>query len=252
MRFAIELTGVGVAYRLPQIGPRSVKSLPLALLPRRRRHEALWALHDVSFEVPAGQILAVIGANGAGKSTLLRLLAGVFRPSRGRVIVRGVVAPLIDLGSGLDLAATARDNVVLYGALLGRPPRQLRTRADEILEWAGLLEFADVPVGAFSTGMTARLAFAVATSGSPDILLIDEVLGVGDAGFQERSTAHLHHLATGGCTVIVVSHALEQLRALATRGLLIERGRIVEDGELDHVLARHLSTPSTPITLARD
>jgi ABC-2 type transport system ATP-binding protein len=249
---AIELTDVAVAYRLPLVPQRSLKKLPTTLFHKRLHHEPLWALRDVSLTVPRGEIVAVVGPNGAGKSTLLRLLARVFRPSEGRVVVRGTIAPLIDLGSGLDLAATARENVVLYGALLGRRPRTMRAEAAGILEWAGLSEFANVPVGVFSSGMIGRLAFAIATSSSPQVMLIDEVLGVGDASFQERSRERLLELAESGCTAVIVSHAPELLISLASRGVFLDQGRVRADGEVSDVLGAYLASPPHPITSHRD
>ena len=252
MASAIELTDVAVAYRLPLISQRSVKVLPTLLFQKRRHHERLWALRDVSLTVPQGEILAVVGPNGAGKSTLLRLLARVFRPSEGRIIVRGSIAPLIDLGSGLDMAATARDNVVLYGALLGRRPRTMRAEADAILEWAGLSEFANVPVGVFSSGMIGRLAFGIATASSPRVLLIDEVLGVGDAAFQERSRDRIMELAASGCTAVIVSHAAEQLRLLASCGVYLDKGRVRAEGAVDRVLEAYLESPPESISPRRE
>jgi ABC-2 type transport system ATP-binding protein len=243
---AIECRGVCVAYRLARVGQRSIKGLPSALLRARRRHEPLWALRDVSLTVQRGEIVALVGANGAGKSTLLRLLAQVFRPTAGRVVVRGTTAPVIDLGSGLDLEATALDNVVLYGALLGGRPRALREGAEEVIGWAGLEAFADVPVGAFSTGMLARLAFAIATAGSPQVVLIDEVLAVGDHEFQQRSRARIDALANSGCTIIVVSHAVELLE-MATRGVWLDHGQLQADGAYNEVIDAYLTAPVAAI-----
>ena len=251
MTAAVELTDVGAAYRLPRVVHRNVRMLPALLMSRRPAHEPLWALRGVSLSIQRGESVAVVGANGAGKSTLLRLLAGVLRPTSGRVVVRGQVAPIIDLGAGLDPFATAAENVVLYGALLGRRPRELRDEVDEILDWAGLSEFADVAVSAFSSGMTARLAFAVATSGRPGIVLVDEVLGVGDASFFERSADRLDRLAAAGSTLVVVSHAPEQVRRLAGRAILLEHGVVGADGPLDEVLERYRATPAGPVRAAR-
>jgi len=243
---AIECTGVSVAYRLARVGQRSIKGLPSALLRARRRHEPLWALRDLSLTVQRGEIVALVGPNGAGKSTLLRLLAQVFRPTAGRVVVRGRTAPVIDLGSGLDLEATALDNVVLYGALLGGRPRALREGAEEVIGWAGLEAFADVPVGSFSTGMLARLAFAIATAGAPQVVLIDEVLAVGDHEFQQRSRARIDALADSGCTIIVVSHAVELLE-MATRAVWLDHGQVRADGGYREVLDAYLTAPVAAI-----
>jgi ABC-2 type transport system ATP-binding protein len=249
---AVEVSRVRVAYRLQQIKPRKLKALPALLVPSRHTHESLVALDDVSFTVPRGEVLAVVGANGAGKSTLLRLLAKTFRPTSGRVVVRGTVAPILELGAGLDLMAAARDNVLLYGALLGGRVRSLRAQVDEILEWAGVLDFADTPVGAFSSGMVARLAFSIVTAGDPDVVLVDEVLGVGDAAFLERSSQRLFDLKERGCSIVVVSHSADQLRSIATRGILLQRGRVVADGALDEVLEQHEHAGLAPIVVNRD
>jgi ABC-type polysaccharide/polyol phosphate transport system ATPase subunit len=245
---AIEVQEVAAAYRMPRVSQPSVRMLPKLLLSGRQHVEALWALRGVTFEVGRGEVLGVVGANGAGKSTLLRMLAGVLRPTRGRVLVRGTVAPLIDLGAGLDLLATAAENVVFYGALLGRSPRTLRDDVAEILDWAGLADFADVPVSAFSSGMTARLAFSIATSGRPGVVLIDEALGVGDAAFFERSASRIADLAGSGSTLVIVTHSAEQLRRLTTRALFLERGLLVADGEPDDVLEQYLAAPGQPIS----
>lgn len=243
---AVQCSAVSVAYRLPRAGQRSLKMLPAALLRRRRSPERLWALREVSLTIERGDVVAVIGANGAGKSTLLRLLARAVRPTEGRVVVRGGVAPIIDLGGGLDHEATAIENVVLYGALLGARPRAMRERADEIVAWAGLEAFADVAVGSFSTGMIARLAFAIATAGSPQVLLVDEVLAVGDHEFQQRSRARIEELATSGCTVVVVSHAVELLE-IAGRAVWLDHGQVRADGGYDEIVAAYLEAPAGTI-----
>lgn len=237
-----------MAYRLARVDTLSIKRLPSAVLRRRVRHQLLWALRNVTLSVPRGDVLAVVGANGAGKSTLLRLLARVFRPSRGRVIVRGRIAPLLDLGAGFDPEATALENVVLYGALLGRRPGEMRERASEIVDWAGVADFADVPLVSFSSGMLARLAFAVATIATPEILLIDEVLGVGDAAFQNRSGERIHELVNSGSTVVAASHAIEQLRPMASHAIWLDHGMLRGQGSFDAVVEDYLAAEPGPIT----
>ncbi len=243
---AIECSAVSVAYRLPRAGQRTLKMLPAAVLGRHRTHERLWALRDVTLTIERGDVVAVLGANGAGKSTLLRLLARAVRPTEGRVVVRGGIAPIIDLGGGLDHDATAIENVVLYGALLGARPRAMRERAAEVVRWAGLEAFADVPVASFSTGMIARLAFAIATAGSPQVLLVDEVLAVGDHEFQQRSRARIDELTNAGCTVVVVSHAVELLE-IAQRAIWLDHGRVRADGPYGEIVEAYLAAPAGPI-----
>jgi ABC-2 type transport system ATP-binding protein/lipopolysaccharide transport system ATP-binding protein len=184
---AITATGVSVVYRLPHHPVASIKDYAIRLAKRQVTYTSLWALKDVSLTVDSGEVLGLIGANGAGKSTLLRVLGGIMPPSAGRVVVRGDIAPMVELGAGFNGDLTALENVVLLGALLGRDPRAMRRRALDVIEWAELGAFRDVPIRTFSTGMIARLAFAVSTDTRPDVLLIDEVLGVGDAGFATRS-----------------------------------------------------------------
>jgi ABC-2 type transport system ATP-binding protein len=244
---AVEVLGVDASYPLQRGTAPSLRMLPALAFGSRRRQERLWALRGVSISVAPGEAVGLVGPNGAGKSTLLRLLAGVIRPTRGRVLVRGAVAPLLDLGAGIDPAATAAENVVLYGSLLGRHPRTMRAHVDEILDWAGVAAYADVPVAAFSSGMFARLVFAIATSGEPRVVLIDEVLGVGDAAFFDRSTRRLASLVERGASLVVASHAPEQLRRITKRALLLQEGRIVADGATDEIVDLHLAAPGMPI-----
>jgi ABC-2 type transport system ATP-binding protein len=222
---AIETQAVGAAYRLAHSRPMSVKEYGLLALRRRIRHEWLWAVREVSFTVGRGELLAIIGPNGAGKSTLLKLIARVLSPAEGRLVVRGHVAPMIELGIGMNPDLTGRENVLLAGAMLGHGVRHMRHRIEDIAEWAGVSEFLDVPLRGYSSGMTARLAFAVATEGSPDVLLVDEVLSVGDEEFRARSEDRIARMMRDGATVVLVSHALELVSRIADRVLWMDGGR---------------------------
>ena len=193
----IEVTGAGHVYRLPTHDASSLKELATRALRRKKKAASLKALDDVTFSVERGEVLAIIGANGAGKSTLMKLLARVLPPTSGRVIVRGKVSPMIELGAGFNPEQTARENIVLYGTLLGRSPQEMRRRCEAIVEWAELVDYLDVPVRAFSSGMVARLAFSAATDVDPDVLLIDEILAVGDDSFQRRSLDRMTQLISG-------------------------------------------------------
>jgi homopolymeric O-antigen transport system ATP-binding protein len=239
---AIEVTDVGLAYRLMRNRPGTVAELAITALRRQVRYERLWALDGVSFTVEQGEMLAIIGPNGAGKSTLLKVLARVLPPGRGRVVVRGHVAPIIELGAGFNTELTGLENAVLYGALLGHDPRWLQRHGDDIAAYAGLEGFMDVPLRSYSSGMIARLAFAIATLGDPDVLLIDEVLAVGDEQFRQRSMARIDELIDGGTAVVLVTHGLEVARARAQRVLWLDHGRTVAIGEPDDVIDAYVDS----------
>lgn len=237
----IEAVNLSLAYRLARNPTRSVQEFTIHLLKRQVHYEDLWALRDVSFDLVAGSVLGVIGANGAGKSTLMKVVARVVPPSSGRIVVRGRVAPMIELGAGFHHDMTGFENVVLYGTILGHDPRELRQNADEIAEWAELREFMDVPIRSYSSGMLTRLGFAVATWAQPDILVVDEVLAVGDERFQERSMQRIAELLNAGTAVLFVSHAMEGVRRLAERVLWLDHGSNVMLGDVDEVVNAYLA-----------
>ena len=204
-------------------------------------YEEFFALSNVSFNIARGETVSVIGRNGAGKSTLLKVMARVLPPTTGRVIVRGHVAPMIELGAGFNPELTGAENIVLYGTLLGRTPKTMKGRIEAIAEWAGLTEHLDIPIRAYSSGMTARLAFATATDVTPDLLLIDEVLSVGDADFREKSSSRTIELMNGGCAVLLVSHDLDAVRRMSTRAIYLEQGIQKVSGPPDEVIEMYLS-----------
>ncbi|MEX0865171.1 MAG: ABC transporter ATP-binding protein [Acidimicrobiia bacterium] len=217
----------------------TVKEFAINLLKRQVVYETVWALDGVSFEIAPGEVLGVIGPNGAGKSTLLKVLAGVLAPTSGRVIVRGLVSPLIELTGGMNPEMTGRENIVLFGTLLGREPSFMRERVGPIAEWAELVDYLDVPLRNYSTGMNSRLAFAIATDVIPDILLVDEVLSVGDERFRRKSTARMEELMGLGVTVVLVSHSLSTMRAMADRVLWLDHGRLKMLGPCHEVVAAY-------------
>ncbi len=221
----------------------SLKRATLDLLLRRESRvpkSEFWALRDINFRVTRGDRLGIVGGNGAGKSTLLRVLARIYPPTHGTLAVRGVVAPLIEMGAGFNAELSGLDNIMLNGALLGFSKAQMMKRVDQIHEFTGLREFADMPLKYYSSGMYMRLAFAIATEVNPDILLVDESLGVGDAAFQEKAKARVRNLLDRTQAVILVSHDLRSLRELCTRGLWIQKGRLVADGPIDAVIDQYL------------
>lgn len=189
-----------------------------------------WALRDIGFDLPRGEALGVIGPNGAGKSTLLKLLAGITAPTTGEIVLRGRLSALIEVGSGFHPELTGRENVFLSGAILGMKRREIAAKFDQIVEFAGVASFIDMPVKWYSSGMYVRLGFAIAAHLDPDILLIDEVLAVGDAAFQEQCLARIRELRRQGTTAIFISHDLSAVEQLCDRVLLIHGGRIVQSG----------------------
>lgn len=229
-RAAVELRGLAVRYRVPRERVASLKEFAIRWIQRRIVYADLWALRGLDLDVESGEIFGVIGPNGAGKSTLLKAVAGVLHPTEGRVIVRGRVAPLLELGAGFHPELTGRENVYLYGTLLGNHRRELAARFDSIVGFAELDGFIDAPLRTYSTGMIARLGFAVATSRFADVLLVDEVLAVGDAHFQAKCLARMQSFREHGATILFVSHDLATIASLCQRALWLDGGRAVEYG----------------------
>jgi ABC-type polysaccharide/polyol phosphate transport system ATPase subunit len=227
----IQIENVGIAYRLSRNRVGTLKEFAIRAAKRQVTFEKLWAVRGVSFEVGRGEVFGVLGPNGAGKSSLMKAVARVLPPSEGRVVVRGTLAPMIELGAGFNAELTAQENIVMYGALLGRDPDLMRQRTHAILEWADLLEFADVPTRSFSTGMLARLGFSVATDSQPDVLVVDEVLSVGDEMFQAKSKARIRELMGSGVAVVLVSHTLGLIEDMAHRAMWLDHGTAKMIGE---------------------
>lgn len=241
----VEVRDLGLAYRLTRQRVRSLKELAIYALRRQLQFETFWALRDVSFAVSRGEVFGIVGHNGAGKTTLMKVIARVLPPSEGRVIVRGRIAPMISLGAGFNHDMSAYENIILYGTILGRDPREIRGRVEAIAEWAGITDFLDVPLRSFSSGMLARLGFAVATDRYPDIMIVDEVLSVGDRAFQERSMARIREMVEGGTSLLFVSHNVESVRAIADRVAWFQHGRLRSIGSTDTVLGEYESQSST-------
>jgi lipopolysaccharide transport system ATP-binding protein len=217
--------------------------LPLHLARRRRMHletEYVWAVDDVSFDVRRGEVLGLIGANGAGKSTLLKLLSRITEPTDGRIAIQGRVGSLLEVGTGFHPELTGRENIYLNGTILGMRKAEIDRRFDEIVEFSGVARFLDTPVKRYSSGMQVRLAFAVAAHLEPEILLVDEVLAVGDAQFQQRCLGKMKDVTREGRTVIFVSHNLAAVRNLCPRALVLDDGALVFDGETDAAIERYL------------
>ncbi|MEO8215488.1 MAG: ABC transporter ATP-binding protein [Acidobacteriota bacterium] len=198
------------------------------------------ALKDVSFQIPAGDTLGVIGSNGAGKSTLLRVAAGIITPTSGYAVIRGSIAPLIELGTGFDGELTGLENIFFNGALLGRKRAEIRLKVDEIVNFADIGEFIDAPLRTYSTGMVSRLAFAIATTIDPDVLLLDEILSVGDASFQQKCKDRILNFWNRGTTIMLVSHDLDTVEELCTNAIWIAHGEAMAYGPASEVVAQYL------------
>ena len=200
---------------------------------KRKKKEYFWALKDITFDIKKGDVVGIIGSNGAGKSTLLKVLSGVMKPTSGEIEVDGVISPMIELGAGFDMNLTARENIYLNGAILGYSKKFLDSKFEEIVEFSELRDFLDVPVKNFSSGMTAKLAFSVATIVDPEILIVDEILSVGDLKFQEKSKNKMLELINGGTTVLYVSHSLQSIKELCNKVIWLDHGKIVEIGDTE-------------------
>ena len=231
----ITLNRVGLCYRMPKDKIQSMKEYLVALARGRLRYNSFFALSDVSFSVGRGEVLGIVGSNGAGKSTLLKVIAGILTPTSGELSVKGRVVPMLELGSGFDDDLTGRENIFLNGAILGYSEQFLRERFDEIVEFSGLYDFLDVPVRNYSSGMVMRLAFSIASMVEPDVLIVDEILAVGDARFQEKSYTRMLELMHRGTTVLLVSHDLGQIRRLCDRVLWLDGGRVRRIGDTQEV-----------------
>jgi len=241
MRTLIELTNASVTYRIRHGASPTLKETIINSIKREKHDVEVKALNGMSFSVKSGEVLAVVGRNGAGKSTLLKLLAGVLPPTTGRVQVAGSVAPMIELGAGFNGELTGRENVILYGTLLGKTPKEMESRVSRIAEWADLEDSIDLPLRTYSSGMVAKLAFSVATDEKSDVILVDEVLSVGDAEFQERSKARMRELFKGDAAVVLVTHDAQSVRELATKAIWIDHGQVMKYGEVNSVLDAYLN-----------
>ncbi len=240
----IDLRDVSVRYRLPHERIPTFKEFAIKWLRGRVVYEDLLALSGVSLRVRKGESYGVIGRNGAGKTTLMKVIAQVLRPTAGTVAIHGQVAPLLELGAGFDPELSGRENLFLNGALLGRSRREIQRRFDAIVEFSELAHFIDSPLRSYSTGMVARLGFAIATDVEPDILLVDEALSVGDLAFQAKCMARIEEMLARGTTLVLVSHSPEAVLRLCQRVMWLEQGRVVADGAASEVVDAFVSSPA--------
>ena len=224
----------------------SLKSSPGSARVRLSQTEEFWALRDVSFQVAPGEVIGIVGRNGAGKSTLLKLLSQITEPTLGRIRLRGRVASLLEVGTGFHPELTGRENIFLNGAILGMSHSEVRQKFDEIVAFAEVEQFLDTPVKRYSSGMYVRLAFAVAAHLEPEILVVDEVLAVGDAQFQKKCLGRMDSVAQSGRTVLFVSHNMASIQRLCSRGLFLRAGTLVEDGPIASVIALYHALEESP------
>lgn len=231
----IKAQNISMKYMIINDRIKSLKEYAVAMFKGKLQYEEFWALKDVSFEVKEGEVIGIIGRNGAGKSTLLKIISGILKPTRGLVSCSGSIVPMLELGSGFDHDLTGRENIFLNGAILGYSKEYLEDKFIDILEFSELNKFIDMPIRNYSSGMLMRLAFSIATVVNPEILIVDEILAVGDSAFQEKSKARMMELMSGGTTVLFVSHSLEQIREMCNRVIWLDDGMIKMIGESSEV-----------------
>ncbi len=232
---ALKIDNVGVRFNMSTEKIDSFKEYAIKRIRRQLRYNEFWALKEVSFEVMKGQRVGILGLNGAGKSTLLKIIAGVLKATEGTVTKNGAIVPLLELGAGFDPQYTGAENIYLYGAVLGYSKAFIQEKYDEIVEFSELGDFINVPIKNYSSGMKARLGFSIATIVEPEILILDEVLSVGDAKFKKKSEKKIKDMFDKKVTVLFVSHSLAQVRSLCDHAIILEHGRIVAQGEAQKV-----------------
>jgi len=241
----VKLENVTQCFRVIQERPDSLRELFAKFFRHQVSYHDFNAIRDLSLEVPCGQMLGIIGRNGSGKSTLLKIIAGVYKPTAGQVRVEGTLAPLIELGAGFHHELTGRENILLNGLLMGYSKQDMKAREQSIIEFAEIGEFIDAPIKQYSSGMQTRLAFAVATEVDPDILIVDEILAVGDESFQQKCFARIEKFRSAGKTILFVTHNMNQVTEHCDRVILLERGSMIADGQPQEVVSsyKHLTVP---------
>lgn len=236
---AIEINNVSMKFNMCKEKIDNLKEYLIKFLKKQLSFEEFTALENVSVEVKEGDVFGIVGLNGSGKSTLLKLVSGILKPSTGTVKTMGTISPLIELGAGFDMELTARENIFMNGSVLGYSREFMKEKFDEIIEFAELQDFVEAPLKNFSSGMVARLGFSIATLVKPEILIVDEILAVGDFLFQQKCEQRIQEMMSGGTTVLIVSHSIEQIERLCNRVMWLERGRVKMIGETAEVCAAY-------------
>lgn len=223
----VNLNDISLKFNIDNNRAASLKEFCVRWLKRDLWHGEFWALKHISFEVEKGDVVGIIGHNGAGKSTLLKVISGIMKPTEGSIEIKGNIVPMLELGSGFDMELSGRENIFLNGAILGYTEKFLKRKYNEIVEFSELGGFIEAPIRTYSSGMLARLAFSVACVVEPEILIVDEILSVGDADFQEKSRKRMMELMTGGTTVFFVSHSIKQIKEMCNKVLWLEHGKVI-------------------------
>ncbi|MCR4742088.1 MAG: ABC transporter ATP-binding protein [Treponema sp.] len=236
---AVIVKDVSVCFNLSKEKVDSLKEFFIKFLKHQIKYDEFWALKNISFTLNKGDRLGILGLNGAGKSTLLKVIAQVYKPSSGQVYKCGVLAPLLELGAGFDVQYTARENIYLYGAVLGYSKKFIDEKFQEIVDFSELERFIDVPLKNYSSGMKSRLGFAICTAVEPDILILDEVLSVGDAKFKKKSEARIQEMFNRGVTVLFVSHSIEQVKKICNKAMILDHGEMKAFGEIEEVCSKY-------------
>ncbi len=236
---AVKVDHVSMKFNLSQEKLDSLKEYFIKFIRREIKYDEFWALQDVSFTLQKGDRLGILGLNGAGKSTLLKAIAGVYKPTEGSIYKSGVLAPLLELGAGFDMQYTARENIYLYGAVLGYSKEFIDSKFDEIVEFSELKKFLDVPLKNYSSGMKTRLGFSICTAVDPDILILDEVLSVGDAKFRKKSEKKITSMFASNVTVLFVSHTLAQVRRICNKAMILDHGKLIAFGDVEEIANRY-------------
>lgn len=239
MEQMINLSNVSMRFNLSKEKVDSVKEYFIKFIKRDLRFNEFYALKDVNLTVEKGDRVGILGLNGAGKSTLMKVIAGVYKPSDGELTLNGKVAPLIELGAGFDMQYTGAENIYLYGAVLGHSRKFMESKFDEIVAFSELGEFIDVPLKNYSSGMKTRLGFAIATVVEPEILILDEVLSVGDAKFKKKSEAKIMEMIANGVTVLFVSHNLDQVKRICNKAIILQKGQVISSGDIAEIAAKY-------------
>lgn len=237
--FIINIENASVRFNKASGNITGLKEYVIKLLKGELMFEEFFALKDINFKVKKGESWALIGKNGSGKSTLLKLISGILKPYKGTVQIKGTISPLIELGAGFDPELTARENIFLNGAILGHSRSFIEENFEKIVDFSELHDFLDTPIKNFSSGMAARLGFSIATISKPDILIVDEILAVGDFAFQQKCKARMEELLSGGTTLIFVSHTIEQVKELCQYSVWLNNGIIVEQGLTSEVVEKY-------------